>query len=585
VVGGTGHETVRQVLGWGNPNARYILIGEAPGESEELKGEPFCGASGYRLNQWWQHANLTREDFYIDNVCQYRPPHNNIDAFDADYLKQWMSHLQQRIANLGDPYVLIPTGNYALYALTGKGKVKWHQTDGKSPRPGITDWRGSILSYTDLHGRTLKVIPTIHPAATFRQPDLEGVCIRDWIKIAKEGTFKDLNLPQRTHAIAETVEQVEDYFAGLKETDIVAVDIENPRDETIEEVRNESTGKIKKVTVKQPPKIVCIAFSHTPSYSLTVPTTTESWNAGTLSTIWTAIRRFLERSDIQKVFHNGLYDCFHLTWEHGIRVASYQHDTLYHSHCLDPSDQHSLAYCASHDTRQVFWKHDFKDPDEIARQFKYDTQLAFWQYNGLDACVTRELYDVYTTRLRERGMLDFYLKHYGALLAPLQDLQLHGIRIDDEKRKLRLAHLMADCLELQDQLEEITGYKLHGKTSLSNDKLKHYLYTVLGLPKQERKRKKRGEKTLTVDGLAVRRLQLSHQQKMSVIAPLILTHKRKDKLTESYDEDRVDVDGRFRSSYSMNTEAGRLSSSTAPHGRGFRRFDKSCFQVGIGIQP
>lgn len=486
--------------------------------------------------------------------CEFRPPHNNIEAFDTAYLQQWMGYLQQRISGLGDPWILVPCGNYALYALTGKGKVKWHTHDGKQTRAGITDWRGSILEYTDLNGRKIKVVPTIHPAATFRQPDYEGVCIRDWIKIAHEGTFRETRLPQRVHATKPTLLEVDAYLRGLRAGSVVAVDIENPKPK---EPLNE----------KVVAPIVCLGFADRPDASLTIPVTRDYWGSeGVVEQVWKLLSNTLQRHDISWVFHNGLYDTFHLTWERGIHVGNYQFDTLYMHHCLDPSDWHSLDYCASRDTREPFWKHEAKDPDEAA---KYSSNLeAFWVYNGKDAAVTRELYDVYHHRLCEQGRLDFYQQHYAALLEPLQSLQLHGVKVDDSKRKLRLAHLMADCLELQDQLEEKTGLKLYGKSSLSNTKLKHYLYDVLGLPKQERTRKERGEKTVTADELAVRRLMLKHKKELADTGPLILAHKRKSKLREFCDEGRTDVDGYFRSSYSMNTEAGRLSSKANPNGTG-----------------
>lgn len=546
---------MRRVPSWGNPNARFILVGEAPGQQESDKGEPFVGGSGWRLGEWWKYAGLQRSDFYIMNVVEYQPPHNNIDAFDTKYLQDWMHHLNERLAVLTDPYVIVPCGNYALYALTGRGKVKWHTMDGKSPRAGITDWRGSILSYKMLDGRVVKVIPTIHPAATFRQPEYEQVCIRDWIKIAHEGTFKELNLPVREHVIRPTVKQVQDYFYSLEEDAHVAVDIENPKIDT-------STDRVTA-------PIVCVGFSHTPEYSITVPTTKAYWGSDlALGSIWQLISVFLNRHPASKIFHNGLYDTFHLAWERDCRVAHYTYDTLYMSHCLDPSSRHALDICASRETRQPFWKHAFRDPDTIAQQYKYNQEDAFWTYNGIDAAVTRELYGVYRERLTSQGRLDFYLKHYGNLLQPLQDLQLHGIRVDATKRQYRLAHLLADCIDIQDRLEAMTGLKLYGKSSLSNDKVKHYLYEVLGLPVQERQRKGKGEKSSSADELAVRKLMLKYPGKLQATGDLILEHKRKGKLREFYAEDRVDNDGRFRSSYSMNTEAGRLSSSSNPNGGG-----------------
>jgi uracil-DNA glycosylase family 4 len=792
---------VIRVPAWGSPRARYVLVGEAPGETEERLGQGFVGAAGFRLSQWWSVVGLKREDFVILNVCEYRPSYNNIEAFDQAYLEQWMSHLHQRIAALEDPWVIIPTGNYALYALTGKGKVKWHTKDGKQARAGIVDWRGSILQYSDLNGRVIKVIPTIHPAATFRQPDYEHICIRDWQKIAHEGTFRELNLPTRTHHTRPTLKDLQDFLLGCSwhVDNPVAVDVENPDG-----------------------PITVVGFSADPFTSLSVDMTESYWGTEDLPKVWELVKWFLE-GPVPKILHYGLSDSYKLALQ-GVTLRSYQYDTLYMHHCftqetrvlmsncqwkkimdirrgdevlgfdefptngryrrhlkaskvtkvsskrrrhilkvvldngevlrgtpehnvlvgcwdwrtrrragnrwkalvnldpgdevysvgrpwdtdrsfeggwvagaydgegsigvqrwgsdrndrsarvgfsqkaglvleamkavltshgfdiavrrqtdaynidlrgglpetlrflgvfptvrllskfvatarktgwngftalrgvkvvrveqdggaetvydistrvrtfiangvvvhncLDPSDWHALDYCASRDTREPFWKAMAKDMDQASRYSSNWT--AFLNYNGLDVCVTRELYDIYRKRLEERGMWEFYLRHYADLLEPLHYLQLHGVLTDDTIRRHRSANLTADCIEIQDKLEALTGIKLYGEKSLSTKKLQGYLYDTLGLPKQQRNRKERGEKTVTADEVAVRRLILKYPSKLSVTGPLILTHKRKSKLAEFYQENRVDADGRYKSSYSMNTEAGRLSSSKTP---------------------
>lgn len=182
-----------RVPGWGRLDSRLVLIGEAPGPREEAVGEPFVGPSYHaKLRIWWDAVGLKRQDFRIENVCEYRPPGNKADAWDQATWESWMANLHERLAALVDPWLIVPTGNYSLYALTGKGNVHWHKREGKGTRPGITDWRGSILSYTDQRGRAIKVIPTIHPAATFRTASYEGLCRRDWERIATERDRKSV---------------------------------------------------------------------------------------------------------------------------------------------------------------------------------------------------------------------------------------------------------------------------------------------------------------------------------------------------------------------------------------------------------
>ena len=64
------------VFGVGNPHARVMFIGEAPGKNEDLQGEPFVGAAGHYLNELLGCAGLRREDVFIANVLKCRPPGN-----------------------------------------------------------------------------------------------------------------------------------------------------------------------------------------------------------------------------------------------------------------------------------------------------------------------------------------------------------------------------------------------------------------------------------------------------------------------------------------------------------------------------
>ena len=64
------------VFGVGNPRARVLFVGEAPGRNEDLRGEPFVGAAGHMLNDLLAIAGLSRDDVYIANVLKCRPPGN-----------------------------------------------------------------------------------------------------------------------------------------------------------------------------------------------------------------------------------------------------------------------------------------------------------------------------------------------------------------------------------------------------------------------------------------------------------------------------------------------------------------------------
>src|SRR5574341_66300 len=215
----------RRVGDDGPRTARVVLIGEAPGEQEVKSGRPFVGAAGHRLREWMGDIGLRREEVYITNTFPYRPPGNKLEAVPREERAVEVAALHDRIAALEDPRLLVPMGNAALEAITGKGS--------------ITKYRGSILAYTDRRGRQIKVVPTIHPAATFRQPGLERACRHDWARVAAEAAYPEMWLPVRDHQIAPTLQDVRHFLAQREAAyldghrEILAVDIENPKNEMV----------------------------------------------------------------------------------------------------------------------------------------------------------------------------------------------------------------------------------------------------------------------------------------------------------------------------------------------------------------
>ena len=139
---------IKKVEDWGDPSAKLILVGEAPGAQEEEQGKPFVGASGYLMSQWWEEVGLTREDFYITNVFPFRPPQNKIDNIPEQELAHWVGKLRERIQALTCPHIIIPCGLKALEALTGK--------------VSIHDWRGSVFTFQH-RGKAINCIPVLHP--------------------------------------------------------------------------------------------------------------------------------------------------------------------------------------------------------------------------------------------------------------------------------------------------------------------------------------------------------------------------------------------------------------------------------------
>ena len=137
------------VFGIGNPKARLMFVGEAPGEEEDERGEPFVGRSGQLLTKIIEAIGLSREQVYIANVIKCRPPNNRNPEPDEVAACEPFLFRQIDVIN---PTVIVPLGKFAAQCLL------------KTTDP-ITRLRGRRFDY---RGTTL--IPTFHPAYLLRNP-------------------------------------------------------------------------------------------------------------------------------------------------------------------------------------------------------------------------------------------------------------------------------------------------------------------------------------------------------------------------------------------------------------------------------
>src|SRR5881275_3232139 len=106
------------VFGVGNPRARLVFVGEAPGRDEDIQGQPFVGRAGQLLTDIIKAMKLTRDDVYIANVIKCRPPENrNPEPDELEACRPWI----RRQIEIIQPKVIVTLGRFALQSLTGKG--------------------------------------------------------------------------------------------------------------------------------------------------------------------------------------------------------------------------------------------------------------------------------------------------------------------------------------------------------------------------------------------------------------------------------------------------------------------------------
>ena len=152
------------VFGSGDPDARLLLVGEAPGKNEDLQGHPFVGAAGQLLDELLANISLSREEVYIANVLKCRPPGNRDPK--PDEIESCKGYLREQIRMI-EPEVVMTMGNFATKLLV--------PTD-----LGITRMRGQQINWW--LGATL--VPTFHPAAALRgRPQVKDDMVRDFATV------------------------------------------------------------------------------------------------------------------------------------------------------------------------------------------------------------------------------------------------------------------------------------------------------------------------------------------------------------------------------------------------------------------
>jgi DNA polymerase len=146
----------------GNPGARLMFVGEAPGADEDAQGEPFVGKAGQLLNKIIEAIGLKREEVFIGNINRCRPPANRTPL--PDEAAVCKPFLMREIAVVR-PDIIVVLGNTAMK----------HLLDTKE---GITKMRGVFRDY---HGVT--VMPTFHPAYLLRDPSKKRETWEDMKKV------------------------------------------------------------------------------------------------------------------------------------------------------------------------------------------------------------------------------------------------------------------------------------------------------------------------------------------------------------------------------------------------------------------
>lgn len=317
-----------KVYSSGPLTAKLAFIGEAPGEQEVRRGQPFVGAAGHMLDQLLSQLGMVRSQIYVTNVVKERPPNNDISKFitfprkgvvrATDEYRAYESELYRELKMI-QANCLVAFGNIPLFALTRK--------------MGITNWRGSILTSTPDAGLR-KVIPSVHPAAALREYLYTHLIRHDLKKAKDESEFPEIKAKERIHHLKPNFFEVMSYLSEMPR--VIGIDIENPHD-----------------------VLVCLSIAKSPYEAMCIPFTGRDGSNYTEqeeAQIWRALTEVLENPEILKVIHNAMHEVYNMFRYLGIVIHPIA-DTCIGCKMVLPDYPKRLAFMASIFTELPYYKY------------------------------------------------------------------------------------------------------------------------------------------------------------------------------------------------------------------------------------
>lgn len=157
------------VIGEGPLSSRLMVIGEAPGAEEDLRGRPFVGRAGVLLDNIFSAVGLSREEIYITNIVKCRPPRNRNPSLIEIVACQDYLHTQIRMIS---PVLIIALGKVAAQSLLG------NQGSMQEMAGQLYECRLAEVAYP--------LMVTYHPAYLLRRPKEKKKAWRDWQRIREK---------------------------------------------------------------------------------------------------------------------------------------------------------------------------------------------------------------------------------------------------------------------------------------------------------------------------------------------------------------------------------------------------------------
>jgi len=515
-------------------DAKICIIGEAWGVNEDRLKLPFQGQAGQMLSQLLATGSINRDDCYITNVINERPPNNDIKKFidiPSDKRKSitvteaYHPHeeaLYKEIAEI-NPNVIVLAGATALYAAT---RLR-----------GITNFRGSILVGERGPFKGKKLIPIVHPSSLLRDFLARIPCINDMMRIKEQTEFPGFNYIKRNYVIRPSYEMTMDYLGECLKSNTVGWDIE---------------------VFKHNREISCISFSPNKHTAISVPFFAKNMDYYSIhqeKEVWLRIAKILEDPNIQKLAHNAAFDAGFVYERMGIIPKSQDCTMVAHGITM-PDLPKTLDFLTSLYTDLPYYKEEGKARIRTG----IGTDESFWLYNAKDSITLHEIWDETWADIVSMGNEATYRRQI-ATLEPCMYMTSKGFRVDKAGIESESANLAEKVKVLLEQIKEETNGAI--TLSRSTKQIRQYFYFDLGLnPIMYGGIMKTDEKALKK--LAGRGQPIAYK---------ILRCRQHENRKSKYLDVNYSLDGRLRGTYNViGTKHGRFSTH------------QSIFAEGINIQ-
>lgn len=543
----------------GPTSADIMIVGEAPGETEEKQLAPFVGASGQEFERILHDAGIDMDKCYITNVCKYRPPKNDISNFfynktqakkeglselfglyPNQLIREGLTELTEEINNV-QPKIIISAGNTALWALRGE-----NGGNGYAPA-GVTKWRGSQLYTRNIMDKQYQFVPIIHPASILRNwsdrfwtvHDLKHRVVRPW----EEPKFDFTIRPGYQQTITFLKEILAKCDSGTELR--LAVDLETRK------------GHIACCGIGwSKVSAFCIPF-------MCVERPEGYWTLEEETQIILLLRKIFTHPKAYIVGQNYDYDRQYIARYWGVK-SNLSLDTMIAHHTMWPGSPKGLdflssLYCRHH----VYWKDESKE-------WENEEEETLWIYNCKDCCATWEVSIELEKDLDRNHMWEQYDFQGRKLPDVVLSAVLRGINYDYKARTAMIGPLLEMLEDRAIWFEKVVGFNVESKSKKpwynSPQQTMTFFYDVMKIKPVFKVTK--GKRTRTVDDAALTTIA-KREPIVRDICRTLQEYRSLQQFYKVYLTMAIDADGRIRCQLKITgTETFRFASSSDAFGYG-----------------